>query len=134
MRIVNKGVRIEDTPWPIEITPDAERPFRFTDQEWTREALTEVRDALTEALRQLDCLTGAEPSEPVRSSGFHVGQVLTGEEDLPIGTVVEDSDKSPDTWTFRGDLWETTDGDTVSVQRWRGTIEHYGPVTIVSLP
>ncbi len=133
MRIVNKGVRIEDTPWPIDITPDAERPFRFTDQDWTREALTEVRDALTEALRQLDILTGAE-SNP-EHCGFTVGQVLTGEEDLPIGTVAEDSDPNhPDTWTFRGDLWETSDGDTVSVNHWKGTVEHYGPVKIVSLP
>ncbi len=58
MKIVHKGVRIEDTPWAIDITPNQEdgRPLHFAGQYWTVENATAVRDALTEALRQLELL------------------------------------------------------------------------------
>ena len=107
-------------------------------QRWGIDELKRLREALDIAIARAEQMMAPapKPSEPVHSSGFRLGQVLTGEEeDLPIGTVVEDSDKSgPDTWTFNGDQWTSEDGDYFSPQHWPGAVRKYGPVTIVSLP
>lgn len=140
MRIEHKGVLITDTPYAINITPGAEteadgnvRPFRMADQYWTMEALTEVRDAITEALRQYDLLTTTTPvpvHQPEAASAFQVGQVLGGMEDLPTGTSVEDKDG--DVWWLGAGGWgcRADDGDESLIF----IVEHYSPITIVSLP
>lgn len=110
-------------------------------QSWGIEELRQMRDALEIAINRAEQMmeqrdTYPEPSDPVHSSGFRVGQVLTGEEeDVPIGTVAEDSDKNgSDRWTFNGDQWISEDGDYFSPQHWPGAVRKYSPVTIVSLP
>jgi hypothetical protein len=140
MRIEHKGVLITDTPYAINITPGAEteadgnvRPFRMADQYWTVEALTEVRDAITEALRQYHLLTATTPTpvhQPEAASAFQVGQVLDGTEDLPIGTRV--TDKDCDVWWLGNAGWgiRCDDGDSTLAF----IVEHYSPVMIVSLP
>lgn len=137
MRIESRGVDIVDVPGVTRIT--VERDSIVIDMEskvgrYDIGQVAQIRNALNAALAEhakLDTAMTTPNTEPA----FYVGQVLDGTEDLPIGTLVQDSDKNgPDTWTYRGDLWETADGDTVSVKQWPKTVRLYGPITIVSLP
>lgn len=116
----------------IKVTPDQ---FELNGAARCRAEIEELRDALTAALAEYDTLTAATEQPAPTASAFTVGQVLTGDEDLPVGTVVQDSDwRGADTWTFEGDQWVTPYGDYASAQHWPGTVERYGPVKIVSLP
>lgn len=136
MRIESRGVDIIDVPGVERIT--VERDSVVIDMEskigrYSIAQVAQIRNALDAALEQHakfdTAMTTPNPAT------FQVGQVLAGDEDLPIGTVVRDSDPNrPDTWTLEGTYWRTQDGDTVSVRHWLGTVEHYGPVKIVSLP
>lgn len=137
MRIESRGVDIVDVPGVTRIT--VERDSIVIDMEskvgrYDIGQVAQIRNALDAALAEhakLDTAMTTPNTEPA----FRAEQVLDGTEDLPVGTVVQDSDKNgPDTWTYRGDLWGTADGDTVSVNHWHGTVRLYGPITIVSLP
>lgn len=133
MRIEKLGaviaVGIGSAETTIRVTPDQ---FELNGAPRCRAEIEELRDALIAALAEYDAMTTT--TEPA-ASPFMVGQMLTGDEDLPTGTVVRDSDRNgSDTWTNEGNQWVTADGDHVSAQHWPGTVKHYGPVTIVSLP
>lgn len=137
MKIENMGVRITAGSGSIyhEIVITPEGGIYVNGASWSRDEAVDVAHALSTAVEKYDAMTRTQEQPEPSAPAFTVGQVLTGDEDLPIGTVVQDSDRNgPDTWTFEGDLWQTEKGDTVSFNHWRGTVERYGPVTIVSLP
>jgi len=129
MKIEKLGVRITDVPLlqNVIITPEH---IEINGKSFAGAEVQEMRDALTEALTAYTELSATFGNPP--ATGFFIGQELTGDEQLPVGTVVVDKDN--DLWTFRGDLWESADDDTVSVNHWPGTVERYAPVTIMSLP
>lgn len=95
----------------------------------------EMRDALTEALRQHDAMTTTTvPAQPDGMRLLAPGMRLDGTETLPDGTVVEDSD---------GTDWHVIPTGNLTLNERREdhtgwTLAHlmdeYGPVHIVSLP
>jgi hypothetical protein len=98
----------------------------------TVEQLHEIRTAVELAIENAESMIAPAnlPLKPVRL--YMPGQELSGDEDLPIGTVVTDGNK--DAWTLRPNGgWTCTGADS---GRWAldQIIEVYGPTTIVSLP
>lgn len=123
------GVKISDIPYLVEIViADGRARVDDGDNAWycEIEQLREMRDALDAAIRELE--PGVTPT-PVTL--FALGQVLTGDEDLPIGTVVRDEGETY--WTLKPGGWTCSDSNA---PRW--TLDRlartYGPVTIVGLP
>lgn len=122
------GVKISEVPYLGEIVIADGRARMAASSAWycDIEQLRELRDALDAAIREL------EPAAPVPVTLFTIGQVLTGDEDLPVGATVSDG---------RGDAWRQTWNGKYTVTdatsgRWTlGEIaEVYGPVILASLP
>lgn len=116
----------------IKVTPDQ---FELNGAARCRAEIEELRDALTAALAEYDAMTPTtEPAEkPAPVSAFHVGQVLTGHEALPVGTVARDG---------MGDKWHCLAPGRYSMNSdnrdpvWplSKIIDNYSRATIVSLP
>lgn len=88
---------------------------------WRQRAeIEELRDALTAALAEYDAMTATTEQIAPGAPAFTVGQVLTGDEDLPIGAKVNDKDGEP--WDIAADL------------PLKDIRKQWAPFTIVSLP
>lgn len=138
MNIEQLGVRIQlDGDLAIETIRVTPHEIEINGAGHKLSELHEMRDALSAAIDHAErMLAPAEPapeSKPVRL--FTPDQVLTGYEELPVGTVVKDKDK--DLWVRREDRWADPRGDELdscSLEGWPAWCRRYAPVTIVSLP
>lgn len=134
MKIENMGVKITGVHYlgTIEINTDGiviGGSFR------ERVDVEEMRDALTEALRQYDAMTAtAEPAPIAPTPGLAPGQRLDGTETLPDGAVVQDAD---------GENWCVIPSGNLTLRTPRvddfgwtlaRLVDEYAPVHIVSLP
>lgn len=120
MKIENMGVRISEVPYLGSIVIADGQAQIGGSRHYEIAEVREMRDALDAAIREM------EPAAPVTL--FALGQVLTGDEDPPIGTVVKDEDET--CWTLKPGGW-TCGGSKWTLDR---LARGYGPITIVSLP
>lgn len=103
MKIEKLGVKITAGSGTVyyEITVSPEDGIYVNGASWARAEAEEIRDALTAALAGYDALNAPPEPAPV-TPHLAIGQVLSGSEDLPIGTVVRDKDGDP--WDITADL------------------------------
>jgi hypothetical protein len=137
VKIQKLGVIITEIPGvkKIEVSADCITLHGFGSHSMPEEfglpETRQLRDALTAAVQEAERMV--EPTaEPVRL--FTPDQILSGDEDLPIGTVVVD--KTGDQWGLGDFGWGTDtpepyfEGTTTLTS----IVEHWAPVRIVSLP
>lgn len=122
MKIENMGVKITAGSGSIyhEIVITPEDGIYVNGASWSRAETVDVAHALSTAVEKYDALTRTQEQPAPDAPAFTVGQVLTGDEDLPVGTLVNDKD---------GDPWDiTVDLPLKDIRK------HWAPFTIVSLP
>lgn len=138
MKIQSRGVEITDVPGVERITVEQdsiEIQMQQASDWYPISQVAQIRNALDAALAEhakFDTAMTTPNTELVPA--FTVGQVLTGTEDLPVGTVVVDGDlNGGDRWTVRENgLLSLTQPEGTT--RLRAIVRELAPVTIVSLP
>lgn len=142
MKIETMGTRITDVPGVelIEVKASALSAYGVEivihidgmamPQGYGLDELKRYRDALSVAIEHAETMANMTPA-----SAFTVGQVLNGDEALPIGTVIKDNDQ--DDWTVTAPIA----GDNLTFRHEGAAsaslyivVRKYSPVTIASLP
>lgn len=130
MKIEDMGVKITAGSGSVyhEIVITPEDGIYVNGASWSRAEAVDVAHALSTAVEKHDAMTRTQ-EQPVPA--FAVGQVLTGDEDLPIGTEVSDCE---------GDLWVMRSNGSLSLHQPEGStplraiVRELSPVKIMSLP
>lgn len=132
MQIEKLGVRITDVPL-LQTIVISTTCVEIGSTALTCTEVEEMRDALNEALTAYYELSGAR-REAVH--GFAVDQVLTGDEELPLGTIVVDGEQDrwklgPHGWGTSSSSGHATDDGVTPLHK---VVMDYTPVTIIHLP